>query len=238
MGARQTDKAHLLIVEDDDQLAELLLEYLGMHGFELSRVSSGDAGAEAILETQPELVILDLMLPGMNGLDVCRRVRDAYFGAILMLTASQSEADHVAGLELGADDFVTKPIEPRVLLARIRSQLRRLGAGRESSRNGKNGILNIGSLEIDTSSRKVSVAGQQVPLTTMEFDVLSMLANDAGNVVKREDLYTHVIGIEYDGIDRGLDVHVSRIRRKLQRSGFDPSQLKSVRGVGYLLAYL
>jgi two-component system response regulator RstA len=238
MGARQTDKAHLLIVEDDDQLAELLLEYLGMHGFELSRVSSGDAGAEAILETQPELVILDLMLPGMNGLDVCRRVRDAYFGAILMLTASQSEADHVAGLELGADDFVTKPIEPRVLLARIRTQLRRLGVGRESSRNGKNGILNIGSLEIDTSSRKVSVAGQQVPLTTMEFDVLSMLANDAGNVVKREDLYTHVIGIEYDGNDRGLDVHVSRIRRKLQRSGFDPSQLKSVRGVGYLLAYL
>jgi DNA-binding response OmpR family regulator len=238
MGARQTDKAHLLIVEDDDQLAELLLEYLGMHGFELSRVSSGDAGAKAILETQPELVILDLMLPGMNGLDVCRRVRDAYFGAILMLTASQSEADHVAGLELGADDFVTKPIEPRVLLARIRTQLRRLGVGRESSRNGKNGILNIGSLEIDTSSRKVSVAGQQVPLTTMEFDVLSMLANDAGNVVKREDLYTHVIGIEYDGNDRGLDVHVSRIRRKLQRSGFDPSQLKSVRGVGYLLAYL
>jgi two-component system response regulator RstA len=238
MGARQTDKARLLIVEDDDQLAELLLEYLGMHGFELSRVSSGDAGAEAILETQPELVILDLMLPGMNGLDVCRRVRDAYFGAILMLTASQSEADHVAGLELGADDFVTKPIEPRVLLARIRTQLRRLGVGRESSRNGKNGILNIGSLEIDTSSRKVSVAGQQVPLTTMEFDVLSMLANDAGNVVKREDLYTHVIGIEYDGNDRGLDVHVSRIRRKLQRSGFDPSQLKSVRGVGYLLAYL
>ena len=238
MAARQTDKAHLLIVEDDDQLAELLLEYLGMHGFELSRVSSGDAGAEAILETQPELVILDLMLPGMNGLDVCRRVRDAYFGAILMLTASQSEADHVAGLELGADDFVTKPIQPRVLLARIRTQLRRLGVGRESSRNGKNGILNIGSLEIDTSSRKVSVAGQQVPLTTMEFDVLSMLANDAGNVVKREDLYTHVIGIEYDGNDRGLDVHVSRIRRKLQRSGFDPSQLKSVRGVGYLLAYL
>ena len=238
MGARQTDKAHLLIVEDDDQLAELLLEYLGMHGFELSRVSSGEAGAEAILETQPELVILDLMLPGMNGLDVCRRVRDAYFGAILMLTASQSEADHVAGLELGADDFVTKPIEPRVLLARIRTQLRRLGVGRESSRNGKNGILNIGSLEVDTSSRKVSVAGQQVPLTTMEFDVLSMLANDAGNVVKREDLYTHVIGIEYDGNDRGLDVHVSRIRRKLQRSGFDPSQLKSVRGVGYLLAYL
>ena len=177
------------------------------------------------------------MLPGMNGLDVCRQVRDAYSGAILMLTASQSEADHVAGLELGADDFVVKPIEPRVLLARIRTQLRRLYGGRASSGSDRNGIINVGSLRVDIASRKVDVDGQAVPLTTMEFDVLSMLANEAGHVVSREDLYTHVIGVEYDGIDRGLDVHVSRIRQKLQRSGFDPSQLKSVRGVGYLLAY-
>ena len=123
MGARQTDKAHLLIVEDDDQLAELLLEYLGMHGFELSRVSSGDAGAEAILETQPELVILDLMLPGMNGLDVCGRVRDAYSGAILMLTASQSEADHVAGLELGADAYITKPFSNADVVRQVKDLL-------------------------------------------------------------------------------------------------------------------
>ncbi|MFZ5787745.1 MAG: response regulator [Acidobacteriota bacterium] len=228
------EKARLLIVEDDDRLATLLLEYLGMHGFELSRVASGDAGAEQILETQPDLVILDLMLPGKNGLDVCREVRDRYAGVLLMLTASQSEADHVAGLELGADDFVTKPIEPRVLLARIRTQLRRLD--RASSRHDDGGILAVGPLRLDLASRDVMVEGQPVPLTTMEFDVLSMLARDAGSVVKREDLYTDVIGVEYDGIDRGLDVHVSRIRRKLQRAGFDPSQLKSVRGVGYLLA--
>jgi len=232
----ETDKAHLLIVEDDDQLAELLIEYLGERGFELSRVASGDVATEKILQMKPDLVILDLMLPGANGLDVCRQVRDSYSGSILMLTASQSEADHVAGLELGADDFVNKPIEPRVLLARIRSQLRRLNGGRGSKSDDEGGILRVGSLQIDIASRDVSIEGQPVPLTTMEFDVLLRLALEAGSVVKRDDLYAQVMGIEYDGIDRGMDVHVSRIRRKLQRSGFDPSRLKSVRSVGYLLA--
>jgi two-component system response regulator RstA len=231
------DTPRVLIVEDDDELAELLLEYLGMHGFELERVAAGDVGAERILETQPDLVILDLMLPGANGLDVCRRVRDAYSGAILMLTASQSEADHVSGLELGADDFVTKPVEPRVLLARIRAQLRRLAGPRSPVKKDAYGILDVGSLRVDISSRDVRVDGQLVPLTTMEFDVLAMLAKDAGSVVKRDDLYTDVMGVQYDGFDRGLDVHISRIRRKLQGAGFDPSRLKSVRGVGYLLAY-
>jgi DNA-binding response OmpR family regulator len=231
-----TDKAHLLIVEDDDQLAELLIEYLGQQGFELSRVASGDVATEKILKTRPDLVILDLMLPGANGLDVCREVRDSYSGSILMLTASQSEADHVAGLELGADDFVNKPIEPRVLLARIRAQLRRLNGGWDAKSDDEGGILRVGSLQVDIASRDVSVEGELVPLTTMEFDVLLRLALEAGSVVKRDDLYAQVMGIEYDGIDRGMDVHVSRIRRKLQRAGFDASRLKSVRGVGYLLA--
>jgi DNA-binding response OmpR family regulator len=236
LNAMETDKAHLLIVEDDDQLAELLLEYLGQQGFELSRLASGDVAAETILKTKPDLVILDLMLPGANGLDVCREVRDSYSGSILMLTASQSEADHVAGLELGADDFVNKPIEPRVLLARIRAQLRRLNGGWDAKSDDEGGILRVGSLQVDIASRDVSVEGELVPLTTMEFDVLLRLALEAGTVVKRDDLYTNVMGVEYDGIDRGMDVHVSRIRRKLQRSGFDSSRLKSVRGLGYLLA--
>jgi two-component system response regulator RstA len=230
------DQAHVLIVEDDDQLAALLLEYLGEHGFVLSWVASGSAGAEKIIETQPDLVILDLMLPGMNGLDICRRVRKDFSGAILMLTASQSEADHVAGLELGADDFVTKPIEPRVLLARIRAQLRRRDGGGGDLDEGSR-LIQLGPLEIDIALRDVSVQGQAVSLTTMEFDVLRMLAQYAGTVVKRDDLYAKVMGIPYDGIDRGMDVHVSRIRRKLQAAGFDVSRLKSVRGVGYLLAY-
>jgi two-component system OmpR family response regulator/two-component system response regulator RstA len=122
-------------------------------------------------------------------------------------------------------------------LARIRTQLRRLYGGRASIRDDDKGILTIGSLQVDIASRDVSVEGQSVPLTTMEFDVLLMLARDAGSVVKRQDLYTNVMGTSFDGFDRGLDVHVSRIRRKLQRAGFDPSRLKSVRGEGYLLAY-
>ena len=227
------DVSRLLIIEDDDQLADLLIEYLSQHDFELSRVSSGDAGIQRILESPPEVVILDLMLPAANGLDVCRQVREQFSGAILMLTASQSEADHVAGLELGADDFVLKPIEPRVLLARIRTQLRRL---RGSPREVDLRVLQLGGLHIDVAAREVSVEEAKVPLTTMEFDVLLMLSKEAGTVVKREDLYTQVLGTEYDGIDRGMDVHVSRIRRKLQNAGFDTSRLKSVRGVGYLLA--
>lgn len=236
MDTTNTDNARLLIVEDDGQLAELLLEYLGMHGFEISREASGDVGAERILEAQPDLVILDLMLPGINGLDVCRRVRGAYSGAIVMLTASQSEADHVAGLELGADDFVVKPIEPRVLLARIRTQLRRLHGEQGSRQKAKHGTLKVGPLRIDTATREACVGEQQVPLTCMEFDVLAMLAREAGTVVSREALYTQVLGTEYDGIDRGMDVHVSRIRRKLENAGFDPGRLKSVRAMGYLLA--
>ncbi len=228
-------RPRLLIVDDDDQLAELITHYLEPHGFELSRAPSGYVGAEMILASRPDLVILDLMLPGANGLDVCRRVRSAYVGAILILTASQSEADHVVGLELGADDFVTKPIEPRVLLARIRTQLRRRGAA-GTIRPEADGVIELPSLRIDARSRTVQVDGREVPLTSMEFDVLHMLARHAGSVVGREDLYKQVLGVEYDGLDRGMDVHVSRIRRKVERAGLDPSRLKSVRSVGYLLA--
>ncbi len=237
MGAGHGQAARVVIVEDDDELAELLREYLGHHGYALSRVADGHAGAATILATQPDLAILDLMLPAMNGLDVCRRVRADFRGALLMLTASQSESDHVAGLELGADDFVTKPIEPRVLLARVRAQLRRLERLRGAIPEAPPDALQVGPLKLDLVSRGVVVDARPVALTSMEFDVLSMLAKDAGSVVRREDMYTQILGTEYDGIDRGMDVHVSRIRRKLESCGFDPSRLKSVRGVGYLLAH-
>ncbi len=232
----QTDCPALLLVEDDDQLAGLLAEYLGAQGFALTHVASGGGGVARILEQKPALVLLDLMLPDMTGLDVCRQVRGAYAGAIMMLTASQSEADHVAGLELGADDFVIKPIEPRVLLARIRTQLRRLAGARSVGSPRARGPIELGALRIDGVTRSARVAERPVGLTTMEFDILLRLATHAGSVVERDVLYTEIIGAAYDGLDRGLDVHVSRIRRKLERAGLDPSRLKSVRGVGYLLA--
>jgi two-component system response regulator RstA len=230
------DPPHLLIIEDDDELAALLLEYLGQHPFRLSRASSGTEGIDAIDALQPDLVILDLMLPGKNGLDVCREVRARFTGSILMLTASQSEVDHVTGLELGADDFVNKPIEPRVLLARIRTRLRRAAGVQPAPEAPDDQVLTAGSVTVDRTTRDATIGGDPVPLTTMEFDVLHMLVANAGSVVTRDDLYTQVLGIEYDGIDRGMDVHVSRIRKKLVQSGFDASRLKSVRGAGYLLA--
>ena len=189
----------------------------------------------SLLQQQPDLVILDLMLPKMDGFEVCRRVRDAYSGAILMLTASQSEADHVTGLELGADDFITKPVEPRVLLARIRSQLRNRHRIQWSSITDQNRILAIDTLQVNVPARRVHVDGELIHLTVMEFDILKELAQNAGTVVRRDDLYTQVLGIEYDGIDRGLDVHISRIRRKLERANFETRRLQSVRAVGYLL---
>lgn len=228
------DPARLLIVEDDDQLATLLLEYLGQHGFQLTRAADGLEGTQLILHQRPDLVILDLMLPGTSGLDVLRQVRGEFLGAILMLTASQSEADHVAGLELGADDFVTKPIEPRVLLARINTQLRKLQ--RPSASPLPQGLISVGALTMDVPRREVRAHGAPVPLTSMEFDVLLRLATDAGHVVDRDTLYAEVMGVAYDGLDRGMDVHVSRVRRKLACAGLDATCVKAVRGLGYLLA--
>lgn len=229
------ERASVLLVEDDAELAELFTTYLAQYGLDLAHAATGPDGARRILEDAPDLVVLDLMLPGLNGLDVCRRVRADYRGAIVMLTASQSEADHVAGLELGADDFVVKPIEPRVLLARIRTQLRRLrGAPRHNAASVR--PLQFGDLRVDPGSRDVHVGEAMVTMTTMEFDVLHRLASDAGVVVSREELYGDVMGVAYDGIDRGMDVHVSRIRKKLRDAGYDTTRLKSVRGIGYLLA--
>jgi two-component system OmpR family response regulator/two-component system response regulator RstA len=234
MPSPDVDHARLLLVEDDEGLAKLLQTYLCGFGFEVDHVATGPAGIARLRETQPDLVLLDLMLPGLNGLDVLRLIREEFHGAILMLTASQSEADHVAGLELGADDFVVKPIEPRVLLARIRTQQRRLGGARSATM--QDGRIALGPLVVDAASRDVRVHGTLVALTTMEFDVLHHLAAEAGSAVSRDELYARVMGTRYDGIDRGMDVHVSRIRKKLSRAGYDISRLKSVRGVGYLLA--
>lgn len=233
MSATTREDVRLLIIEDDAELARLLREYLQQQGFVVSTAGAGDVGAARILDERPELVILDMMLPGMSGLQVCRLVRAQYKGAILMLTASQSEADHVAGLELGADDFVVKPIEPRVLLARVRTLLRRVRPAHGAP--VVHGRIEVGALTIDLALGHAQVGGVDVGLTSMELDVLVMLAQQIGSVVRREDMYPAIMGVAYDGLDRGMDVHVSRIRRKLQQRGFDARRLRAVRGVGYML---
>lgn len=224
------DDTTILLVEDDAELAELISERLRREGWTVARAGDGETARDAIIGTTPDLVVLDVMLPGMDGFDVCRAVRDRYAGPILMMTALDDDVDQVLGLELGADDYVTKPVRPRVLVARIRALLRRArpaepGAVRE---------VRAGDLVIDAARREVTTGGSPVELTTMEFDLLWRLASEAGEVVSREAIYRDVYGTEYDGLDRSADVYVSRLRSKLGDDPKHPRRLKTIRGVGYL----
>lgn len=218
----------LLIVEDDESLASLLQEYLQRHGFIVSLLYKGSRAVETVLETKPDLVILDLMLPDASGLDICRELRALWRGPVLMLTAMKDDADIVVGLEVGADDYVGKPVTPRVLLARIRALLRR------GSADAKAEIIRRGNLYINVPSREVTLKGNPVDLTTTEFDLLILLARRAGRVQERSQLVEELRGIDFHSFDRTVDVIISRLRRKLE----DPSTgelIKTIRGVGYLM---
>jgi DNA-binding response OmpR family regulator len=225
-------RERILIVEDDARLAALLQEYLTNNGFQVDIESRGDRAADRICRESPALVILDLMLPGASGFEVCRLARQHYAGGLLILTASKAEVDHAVGLEIGADDYVVKPVEPRILLARIRSLLRRT---RNAMATVASSEVVVGSLTVNRFAREATVGACLLPLTPIEFDVLWLLARRAGEVVSREELYQQVRGVPFDGLDRGMDVHVSRLRQKLQAGGLETAILKSVRGLGYLL---
>ncbi len=218
----------LLIVEDDESLASLLQEYLQRHGFIVSLLNKGSRAVETVLETSPDLVILDLMLPDASGLDICRDLRNLWRGPILMLTAMKDDADIVVGLEVGADDYVGKPVTPRVLLAKIRALLRR-GSSDEKAEN-----IHRGNLNINVPSREVTLDGKSVDLTTTEFDLLVLLARRAGRVQERSVLIEELRGISFHSFDRTVDVIVSRLRKKLERSSTG-ELIKTVRGVGYLM---
>lgn len=230
----QTHEPRVLIVEDDPRLAELVREYLRDNGFEVAIEPHGDVAVARITETHPDVVILDLMLPGLDGLEICRRVRPTFDGAILMLTARGDEIDEVVGLELGADDYLAKPVRPRVLLARLNSLLRRhrpISAGEDEG-----DAMHVGALTIIADSRVARLDGELLDLTTAEFDLLLLLAGHAGEVLPRDEIYRELRGIEYDGLDRSVDLRVVRLRKKLGDDARQPRLLKSVRGIGYLLA--
>ena len=219
---------HILLVEDDEALAGLVATFLGDNGFRVSIEGRGDRAAARVFAERPDLVVLDVMLPGRDGHAVCRELRPRWRGPILVLTARGDEIDEVLALELGADDFMQKPVRPRVLLAHVRSLLRR---GTPVA-TGK--IRDLGRLHVDPETRRVRLDGELVDLTTAEFDLLWALVERAGEVIERDDLYQRVRGIAWDGVDRSIDLRVSRLRRKLK----DESQelIKSIRGTGYLLA--
>lgn len=225
------DRERILIVEDDQKLAALIGDFLESQGLAVDIEADGAAAAERILADQPSLVVLDLMLPGEDGLTVCRRVRAAGFNRpILILTARSDDQDHILGLELGADDYVNKPVRPQVLLARIRALLRRTGEDEQPTRKR----LQFGPLVVDHARREAWLNGDLIDLTGAEFDLLWLLASNAGRILSREETFVALRGIEYDGQDRSIDVRISRIRPKIGDDPEMPRIIKTVRSKGYL----
>ena len=232
--------AQLLMIEDDHRLAQMVGEYLGQSGLHVTHMADGASGLARLQNPEggqlPDLVILDLMLPDTDGLEVCRRIR-ALPGAaakvpVLMLTAKGDPMDRVIGLEIGADDYLPKPFEPRELLARIRAILRRREAGAQPAAN----VLRFGSLEIDRDARTVSVGAQAADLTSYQFDLLAAMAERAGRVLTRDQIMEAVRGRELEAFDRSIDVHMGRIRAAIEADPKNPRRILTVRGVGYVFA--
>jgi DNA-binding response OmpR family regulator len=232
----------LLMIEDDSRLAQMVVEYLGQSGFEVTHAADGEQGLEQLQLIQPQLVILDLMMPGIDGLEVCRRIRslqgDASRVPVIMLTAKGDPMDRVIGLEIGADDYLPKPFEPRELLARVRAVLRRRGDGASgnASVSRSTPVLRFGSLDIDRDARTVQVAGQLCELTSYQFDLLVAMAERAGRVLTRDQIMEAVRGRELEAFDRSIDVHIGRIRNAIEADSKDPKRILTVRGVGYVFA--
>ncbi|NLQ16587.1 response regulator [Marinomonas sp. M1K-6] len=230
------DKQSILIVEDDERLALLTQEYLQKNGFNVGIESDGRKAISRIISEQPSLVILDLMLPGADGFTVCRSVRNDYKKPILMLTARSDDVDQILGLEIGADDYVSKPAKPRVLLARVQSLLRR--STQDVDLTAEEPIaephLTFGPLTIDSSRREAWLQDEEVELTSAEFDLLWLLSSNAGRILSREEIFGELRGIEYDGQDRSVDVRISRIRSKIGDDPIHPRRIKTIRSKGYL----
>ncbi len=231
--AQPAQEARLLVVEDDVALAQLIERFFTRAGFDVEVVHSGTEALEMCRERPPEMVILDLNLPDMNGTRVCRALRTYYTGWILILTASSSDHDQIFCFEIGADDFVTKPVEPWVLLARVNTLLKRHRKADAADATG-DGDWVFGTLRIQSQARTATLNRRPIQLTTHEFDLLQLLASHAGHILSRDDIHRALRGYGYDGSDRAIDVKISRLRKKLGDDATDPQRIKTVWGKGYL----
>lgn len=225
----------ILVIDDDVALCELVLEYLQPLGFELEFAHRGDLGAERALSGEHSIVILDVMLPGLNGFEVLRKVRAESRIPVLMLTARGDDVDRIVGLEIGADDYLPKPFNPRELAARIRAILRRAPSP-ESTAQSTAKTLTVGDVELDAGTRGVRRGGEPVELTAVEFDLLEKLLRAAGSIITREELSTEVLGRNLSPFDRSIDMHISNLRKKLGHHFGAVERIKTVRGVGYIYA--
>jgi two-component system response regulator CpxR len=222
----------ILLIDDDVELCSMLTEYMGRYGFRVSSVHRGDTGLKAALEKPFALVLLDVMLPGLDGFEVLRRIRAVSPVSVLLLTARGEDVDRIVGLEIGADDYLPKPFNPRELLARVRAILRRSSvAGVKQEQT----LLSAEGLELNRAARTVFENGTRIELTDVEFSLLEALMRSPGKVVTREEISENVLGRKFHPFDRSLDMHVSRLRRKLSENGAPEEQVKTIRGVGYQL---
>lgn len=225
--------AKILIIDDDVELVTLLVDYFTLEGFEASPAHTGTEGLEILEHKQFDLIILDVMMPGISGVQTLQRIREKWRTPVLMLTARGYPVDRILGLELGADDYVPKPCSPRELVERIRAILRR-SAGGENSR----GPVQLGELVIDMAQRRATYKDKPIPLTGTELSLLEMLARSAGEPVAKADIYPRILGRPMGRYDRAIDVHISAIRHKLAQEGVSDIAIESVRGVGYQLVRL
>ena len=229
----------LLLIDDDAELGEMLAEYLRLEGFAVEQALEGNSGVERVISGCPMFVVLDVMLPGLGGFEVLRRIRAASSVPVLMLTARQEEIDRILGLELGADDYLSKPFNPRELVARIRAVLRRVQAQETPMPGGQTTVrelLTVGDLSLDVQARTVRRAGESISLTGAEFDILQILLRTPGRVVTREHLVKTVLDRRLMPGDRSIDTHIGNLRRKLETHPDGSERVKTLRGVGYLYA--
>jgi two-component system response regulator CpxR len=224
----------ILVIDDDVGLCELLTDYLVSEGFEVESAHDGETGLEAACEGAHDLVVLDVMLPGMNGFEVLRHLRSRSDTPVVMLTARGETVDRIVGLEIGADDYLAKPFNPRELVARMRAVLRRMRLDREGVDDPTPEMLRVGDVEMHIETRLVLLPGGPVNLTAMEFSLLEVLLRNAGRLVPREELIRSVLGRSPYPYDRSIDVHVSRLRKKLGREVDGTERIKTIRNVGYL----
>ena len=228
----------ILLVEDDPRLSSLVAGYLCKHGYEVRAVLHGNEAVPAIVEYRPDLVVLDINLPGKDGFAILREARQRFDGVIIMVTARDDQFDEVLGLEFGADDYVHKPVEPRVLLARVKAQLRR-SPSRGGEAHDPPESYRFGKFEINRATRAVKLPDGHAPeLTSAEFDLLWALVRKAGEVASRDDLLRELRGIDFDRLDRTVDGCISRLRRKLGDDAANPQRIKTVRGKGYQFSKL
>lgn len=227
-------KHHIVLVEDDEELATLTSDFFNNFEFECTIVSHGREAIKTILELQPDVVLLDLMLPDIDGIQVFQTIKEQFFGKVVMLTARGETTHQVMGLEIGADDYISKPIEPRLLLAKVRALLRREEKTVEAPTPANKDELVIGDFTINTHKREVKYNNAILELTTLEYELLVLLIKNNGEIVTRDTIYESLWGHDYDGQNRQVDIYISYIRSKIEQNGGEPSLIKTVRSKGYI----